>query len=568
MGLIGLSTTGCQTESQAPEPESDASTVPGFVEVAQEVGLGGFRHERGDAGNLWFPEINGSGAAFIDFDGDGWQDILLAGGGTWPTSGLPPAEGVWLYRNNGDGTFELATHRAGLSGIREYTYGFAVADYDNDGDDDFYLTTVTSNRLFRNEGGRFTDVSRMSGTAGPDEWSTSAAFVDVDRDGALDLVVANYVEWSPQTDIPCLFGSDNRKDYCTPLAYRGLPPRFYRNVGNGRFEDRSTDSGLTHSPGKSMSLAVLDFNQDGWPDIAISNDGERDQLFRNRGDGTFEDVGLVTGMALNSRGQPTAGMGIDAGDIDGSGLDAILVGNFAGESMSLFQFDGRALFLDRARTSGLGAPSIPTLTFAVLLLDVDLDGDQDLYAANGHISLFAHLDDKPFGLAQPPHLFINRGGGIFQDVAPSTSALQETMIGRGVAAADYDRDGDVDLLVTENDGRVRLLKNLTRDGEDPPHFVRVELTGTTSNRDALGAEVILYHAGRTQRRYVRGGSSYLSQSERALTFGLGDADLVDSLVVKWPSGVRQVLTGVTPNRKVEVLETPAPTGNLTLRNGV
>ena len=560
-GFIGLFVpiiiliASCSGASQESPGTEARATLPRFADITVEAGLGSFRHERGDAGDLWFPEINGSGAAFIDYDGDGWQDIVIAGGGVWKGSGGSPVEGLWLYRNEGNGTFTLQTQSAGLSGVSNYTYGLAVGDYDNDGDDDLFVTTVTTNLLFRNDGGQFTNVSASAGVAGPVEWSNSAAFVDADRDGWLDLVVTNYVEWSPEKDIPCRFGSDNREDYCTPLAYRGIPPRFYRNKGDGTFVDQSAESGLQASPGKSMGIALLDFDGDGWTDLAISNDGEPDQLFHNQGDGTFRDVGIVMGMALSSRGAPQAGMGIDAGDIDGSGRDAILVGNFANETMSAFQYDGRAMFVDRVRSSGLAAASTPTLSFAVVLFDADLDGSQDVFMANGHISLFADQDDHPIGLKQRPHLFINRGDGAFTDAAPSVPALNDLLLGRGAAVADFDRDGDVDLLVTQNDGRVYLFRNDVRDSGAGPDFLRVELTGTRSNRNGIGAELKLYRDGTSMRRYVRSGSSYLSQSEFGVTFGLGTgASHLDSLVVRWPSGLKQVLVDLEPNQILELVE--------------
>ena len=349
-----------------------------FVDVTSEAGLADFRHERGAAGDLWFPEINGAGVAFIDYDGDGWQDLLLAGGGVWAHTDVPQVPAVRLFRNQRDGTFSETTGEAGLADIHAISYGFAVGDYDNDGDDDFYLTAVGRNYLFRNDNGRFIDVTAASGTGGPEEWSNSAAFVDADRDGQLDLVVVNYVDWSPADDIPCRYGADNRADYCTPHAYRGIPPRFYHNDGNGRFSERSAESGLRASPGKSMGVVTLDYNRDGWVDLAVANDGEPDQLFRNEGDGTFTDIGLQIGMALNSRGQPQAGMGIAAGVLDGSGQDAIVVGNFSNEANGLFVYDGRSLFLDRTRASGIGPASLRSLTFGIAMADVDLDRDLDV----------------------------------------------------------------------------------------------------------------------------------------------------------------------------------------------
>ena len=551
--LVCIQLLGCGAEPDSSQKATEQSKVS-FTEVSAVAGLGGFRHERGAAGNLWFPEINGSGGAFIDYDGDGWQDVLLAGGGVWKESGMEPVPGVWLYRNEGDGTFSLQTDAAGLTGINSYTYGFAAADYDNDGDQDLYVTTVEQNRLFRNEGGHFVDVPSEAGSEGPSEWSNSAAFFDADRDGLLDLFVTNYVAWTPESDLPCLFGADNRKDYCTPHAYQGTPPRYYHNEGAAGFVDRTDEAGFGVSTGKSMGVVLLDYNQDRWIDLAVSNDGEPDHLFRNEGDGTFTDVGFVSGMALNSRGQPQAGMGIDAGDIDGSGLDAIVVGNFANETIGVFQYDGNALFVDRANASGIGAASMPLLTFGVMMFDADLDGDLDVFTANGHISLFADEDDDQITLRQRPHLFLNSGDGTFRDAAGGSEALATPRLARGTAYADYDRDGDLDVLLTENGGPVALYRNETRAEGSGPHWLRVMLRGSASNRDGIGADLRLYAGGRLQRRYVRSGSSFLSQSELPVTFGLGNTATADSLVVLWPSGARQVHRDVTASAEYLVTE--------------
>ena len=545
---LALSTGAC-SDTGAEQMDARRSTAVSFTDVTEASGLSEFRYERGAAGDLWFPEINGSGVAFIDYDGDGWYDLLIAGGGTWPSSGMEPVDAVALYQNNRDGTFTRRTDAAGLADVHAFSYGFAVADYDNDGDQDFYLTTVDENRLFANENGRFTEVASEAGSQGPAEWSNSAAFFDADRDGLLDLLVTNYVVWAPDRDIPCMFGNPPKKDYCTPLAYPGLPPRYYYNDG-GRFVDRTREAGFYDSPGKSMGIALLDHNQDGWLDVAMSNDGEPDHLFENDGDGTFTDKGFVSGMALNSRGQPQAGMGIDAGDITGSGREAVVVGNFANETIGLFQYEGGGLFADQTRAAGVGAPSMRSLTFGVLLFDADLDGFQDIFTANGHISLFADEDGDEIGVRQVPHLFMNDGDGSFTDVAASIPALSIPRLGRGAAYADYDRDGDLDIVLTENVGGIRLFRNDLRSnrGSDAPNYLRLTLVGHTSNASGIGAKATAYVGGRALMRRVRTGSSYLSQSELPLTFGLGSATHLDSLVVSWPSGDRQWFADVEANR--------------------
>lgn len=469
------------------------------------------------------PEILGSGAAFLDWDRDGWQDIMLVSGGTW-TADKPPA--LQLFRNDQDGTFTEATREAGLEHITAYGFGIAVADYDNDGDQDAYVAALGNNLLFRNDSGVFMEVGAAAGVRGPHEWSTATLFFDADLDGLLDLFVSGYVPWDSTQDVHCP-GPSGQKIYCTPKVYSGLPHRFYHNNGDGTFTDWTDAVGLLPSPGKTLGAVTLDYNRDLWPDLAVANDLEADQLYENQGDGTFVERGLLSGIAYDARGVATAGMGIASGDLDGTGEVALVIGNFSNQMMGVFRHAGGGRFVDRAALSRIGGLSRQTLTFGLFLFDLDLDGDLDVFAANGHIHAHVDQDASSITYRQAPHLFVNRGDGVFEDQGGAFPPL----LGRGAAYGDIDRDGDLDLLTTQNGGAVRLWRN-----EAGGRYLRVLLQGTASNRDGAGAWLACYAAGTRQVRYASTGGSYLSQSEQAITFGLGAHAMVDSVRVAWPSG--------------------------------
>lgn len=541
-----------------------------FEDVTHVAGLSGFRHETGAQGCIWFPESMGSGAAFLDYDGDGWQDIALAGGGRWsdypacaPFSAENSAEvlPIRLYRNLGDGAFSEVTRAAGLAafdGARHaYGLGIAAADYDNDGDTDVYLSALGANLLFRNEGGVFVETGREAGVAGASEWSASPIFFDADRDGDLDLYVGNYVAWSPETDIYCSLDGVN-KGYCTPETYEGIPSRFYRNRGDGTFADETAEAGFLPAAGKTLGVAELDFNRDGWPDLMVANDTQPDYLYENNRDGTFFEKGALSGVAYDENGKARAGMGVDAGVVDSTGQTSVFVGNFSSEMIGVYRHLHDGLFIDRAALSQIGRPSLLTLTFAVLLADFDLDTDLDLFAANGHVQPEIGTVQDNVTYEEKPHLFLNRGNGTFEDAAPALGGtLAGEFVARGAAAADYDRDGDIDILMVENGGgahlwRNRLLENGTPD--ENPAFLRVTLEGEASNREGLSSSVEVVLDGLRMERRVRTGSSYLSQSELPVTFGLGDRAAVDSLIVRWPSGAVDRFADVEGNRHYRVAE--------------
>ena len=548
LALVGCN--GGDPEEQVTTEEETSGLALSFTDVTEEAGLGAFQHQTGAYGEKWFPEAMGSGGGFVDYNGDGWMDVLLAGGGVWEGSGEEEGPALWLYRNNGDGTFTNTTEEAGLGNVDAYGLGIAAGDYDNDGDQDVYFTTLRENHLFRNDDGVFTDVTGEAGVGGEATWSSSAIFFDADRDGDLDLYAGNYVAWTPETDIFCSLDRET-KGYCTPETYQGVPSRFYRNNGDGTFTDQTEEAGFLPAPGKTLGVAELDFNRDGWPDLAVASDTQRDLLYENDGDGTFTERGAISGVAYDENGRARAGMGIDVGVLDSTGRETIVVGNFSKEMIGVYRHMGGGLFIDRAAVSQIGRPSLLTLTFGLFLLDVDLDGDLDLFAANGHVQPEIESTQEGVSYAEPPHLFLNQGDGTFEDVAPAIGGpLTEPIVARGAAYADYDRDGDLDILITENNGPAHLWRNDLTD----KHFLRVSTAGQTSNRDGIGTRIVVKAGGRPMERRVRTGGSYLAHSEQTATFGLGSQERADSLLVYWPSGQVDHFADVEANQHVRVVE--------------
>ena len=510
-----------------------------------------FKHNSGAYGGKLLPETMGSGCAFLDFDGDGFQDILLVNSMDWPGHKRTRST-LKLYQNNRNGTFSDVTRAAGLD-IELYGMGVAVGDYNNDGFPDILITCVGQNRLFQNTGkGTFLDVTKASGLAGRQAFSTSAVWFDYDRDGHLDLFVCNYVNWSPEHDVFCSLDGKN-KSYCTPEAYRGETCWMFRNRGNGTFEDVTAASGVFDTSSKSLGVAMLDFDHDGWPDLVVANDTQPNKLYRNLRNGKFRDVAVEAGLAFSAEGKARAGMGVDVGDFENSGRPGIAITNFDNEMVGLYRGSATpGQFDDISLASGIGVPSKTTLGFGCGFADLDLDGRLDLVVANGHIDDTVRNIRGNVGYAQPPHLFLNQGNGKFQDVAPSTGAdFAMARVGRGLAFADFDRDGDVDVLLTANNGPACLFRNDLRSGN---RALRLRLTGSKSNRDAIGAVVRVTAAGQTQMRMVRSGSSYLSQSELPLTFGLGRAEQADKVIVEWPSGATQEFNNVRGGKALQLTE--------------
>jgi hypothetical protein len=519
-----------------------------FTDVTAAAGIR-FTHNSGRAGKKWLPETMGSGGAFVDLDGDGWLDVVLVNGREWtPKPGSRSLHG--LYRNNRDGTFTDVAKGSGLD-VGMYGMGVAAGDYDNDGDEDLYITAIEGDRLFRNDGGfRFRDVTKAAGIANAD-FGTSAAFVDYDRDGRLDLFVANYVKWSAEADKYCSLDGKT-KSYCTPEVYEGVPSKLYRNAGNGRFTDVSRKAGIANPDAKALGVALVDYDGDGWIDLFVANDTQPNQLFRNNGDGTFTDVAVAAGVAFSEDGVARGAMGVDAADYDRSGRPDFLVGNFQNQMLALYRNEGQGLFMDVAPPSTVGRVSMAYLAFGAFFFDYDLDGWLDLFATNGHIEESVTKVQPKVTFAQAPLLFRNQGRGRFEHVSPAVGAdFAVPQVGRGAAYGDYDRDGDLDLLLVNNHAPARLLRN---DGGNRHSWIAVRAQGTKANRSAIGAIVRVQSAQGSQWQMVRSGSSYCSQSDLALTFGLGRDTTVAAVEVEWPGGGKTRLTNVKANQILKVVQ--------------
>jgi hypothetical protein len=543
------------TSTQAPSPSASPSAPrPSgpveFTDVSAPAGIH-FKHNSGAFGKKYLPETLGAGGAFLDYDSDGWQDILLVNSMDWPEHKTAKSF-LALYHNNQDGTFTDVTRQAGLA-VEMYGIGAAVADYDNDGNDDIYITCVGPDHLFRNlGGGKFADVTGKTGVGDPG-FSTSAVWFDYDNDGKLDLFVANYVDWSVEKDQLCSLDGKN-KSYCTPQTYKGQSPTLYHNKGNGTFENVTQRAGLSDPTCKSLGVALLDYNSDGWLDLFVANDTEPNRLYKNNGNGTFTDEAIGAGVAFSEAGTARAGMGADAGDFDGSGRQGIVVGNFTNESMALYSNDGSGLFTDDAPKSGIGKMSAQSLTFAVFFFDYDLDGLLDVFAANGHVSDDISVVQPNVKYAQPPHLFHNKGKKKFEEMTGKLGrALQRAIVGRGAAYGDYDNDGDLDLLITSNNGPARLLRNENANQND---LLRVKTVGNRSNRNGIGAKVTLKTAKEKLFSMVKTGSSYCSQSELPLVFGLGapEEGRMLTLEITWPGGQKDTISEIKPNQSITVQE--------------
>lgn len=558
VALVALAAPGA-TQSQSPIV---------FTDVADGAGLG-FVHQNGAAGNYWYPELFGGGVAVLDIDGDGGPDLLFVNGKEWQPGGRRARHG--LFRNNRDGTFKDVLARSGLDAVNVYGLGATIADYDNDGRDDIFMTTVDGGRLLHNDGqGRFADVTARAGVRNT-EFAVSAAWLDYDKDGRVDLFIGNYVRWSPEAEVRCGLGGE--RGYCGPDAYKPVAPRLYRNSGGGRFEDVTARAGLDTPTDKAMGVAVLDYNGDGWPDLFVGNDRVPAKLYRNDGHGRFVDEGVQAGVALSENGAARANMGVDSADYDRSGRPHLAVGNFFNEMLGLYHNENGKVFVDVAPRSDVGRASLLSVTWAVFFLDYDLDGFPDVFAANGGTDE-SQVRDSRARLSQPPLLLRNRGNRTFENMTAALgAAFNRPMMARGAAYLDFDGDGDLDIAVTTLNGPAHLFRN---DGGNRRNWLRVRTSGSQSNRSGIGARVRVTSASGTQWQMVHSGSSYASQSELTLTFGLGGDTRVSRIEVEWPSGRTQTFEDLAPNQMVGIDEArglvvsgrwapPAPRGRALLR---
>jgi enediyne biosynthesis protein E4 len=555
LGLIAVA--GWLVASTGSDFTSGGHSV--FRDIAADTGLH-FQHVNGAAGRYHLPEIMGAGGALLDFDRDGDLDVFLLQGrdldGNDPSS--DPSRGHRLFRNDlsprtGGGSlhFTDVTDRAGFV-AGDYGMGAAVGDYDNDGDPDIYVTNFGPNRLYRNNAdGSFTDVTARAGEGLDDpRWSASAAFSDYDADGDLDLFVANYVDFTVQGAKSC-FDPAGVRDYCGPLQFRPVPDRLFRNNGNGTFTDVSESSGITKAYGSGLGVAAGDFNNDGLSDFYVANDARANQLWLNKGDGTFEDGALMAGLAFNAEGQAEGSMGLAIGDADNDGDLDIFVTNIAGESHAFYVNLGRGRFEDRRVASGLGTATRAYTGFGTDWFDCDNDGLLDLFVADGAVTRPEALRGDPFPFRQKNLLLRNLGDGRFRDVAAEAGpGLEPSGIGRGAAFGDVDNDGDVDVLVTNNGGPPRLLLNESTPGRA---WLEVRLEGTADNRQGLGARVgLLSKSHATVWRLAHTDGSYLSASDPRVHFGVPATADVASVVVEWPRGSREMWTDLRVNQVVSL----------------
>lgn len=552
IGLIGVLALLAACTESAPMSEP-APEPPPFTDVTEAAGID-WVHENGATERRYLPETLGAGAAFFDADGDDLPDLFLVGGLavehlTRPEDAKPNHA---LYRNRGDGTFEDVTAGSGLE-VPYLGMGVAVGDVDNDGYVDLYVTAVGGDRLFLNHGdASFEDATVAWGLGNPG-FGSGAAFLDFDRDGWLDLYAGRYVTWSPESDLPCTPDGTHRM-YCTPELYPAEPGRLYRNAQGRGFEDVTAAAGLGGpggSAGKTLGVLALDHDGDALTDLLLANDTSANALWKNRGDGTFTDVGLEVGVGVAESGSPRGGMGIDAGDLTGNGHADVVVGNFAQEMAALYRATGTGVYVDEAAQRGIGLPSLMEVTFGVSILDQDGDGHQDVLLANGHIEPDIGRFRVGQEAAQPLQLFRNRGDGTFDPV--DRGPWSGPWVGRGLAAADYDRDGDLDVLVTVNGASPRLLRNEA----DPPHWLRVALRARNGNATPYGAVVTAVAGARRWTRTLASGRSYLSASEPAVSFAWREAPSLDRVEIRWPSGTFQIVEPPAAGGVVEVTEPTA-----------
>jgi enediyne biosynthesis protein E4 len=559
--LIALAAWLCFKASSSSERSSENSnqqsktSVAKFTDVTTALGVS-FQHVASHTAKHYLPETMGSGVALFDYDNDGRLDIFLVNGAPisdpTPKGAIPQKTGPkdWnrLYHQKADGTFEDVTERAGLQGVG-YGMGVAVGDYDNDGYEDLYVTAYGGNKLYHNNGdGTFTDVTEKAGVGGSG-WSTSAAWVDLDNDGLLDLVVLRYLDWDFE-DIWCGEHKPGYRTYCHPDFFHPIAPLVFHNDGNGHFTEVAEKIGMA-KPGKGLGLAVADYDRDGKIDLVVANDSMFEFLYHNKGDGTFEEVGLTSGIAADGDGRTYAGMGVDFADYNNDGLPDLVITDLANQMYALYKNSGDGTFNYASNDSGLGRMTRSHSGWGVRLFDYDNDGWKDLLVAQGHDMDTIELTSPQLRYREPMLLARNTGHG-FEDVsAEAGSVFRQPWLGRGLAIGDIDNDGRVDAVVTTNGGAAHILRNET---ETSNHWLTLKLVGHKSNRDAIGAEVKVVTAAGAQFAAVTTAGSYLSSSDKRVHFGLGTDATAKIVEIRWPSGIVQTLRDVKGDQILQVEE--------------
>jgi hypothetical protein len=539
-----------------------ARDTPGsFVDITAGVGVR-FEHVASHTSRKYLPETMGSGVALFDYDNDGRLDIFLVNGAPLtdptPKGTIPLKNGAkyWnrLFHQKRDGKFEDVTERAGLAGVG-YGMGVAVGDYDNDGYEDLYVTAYGGNRLYHNNGdGTFTDVTAQAGVGGGG-WSTSAAWVDLDNDGRLDLVVLRYLQWDFE-DIWCGEHKEGMRAYCHPDTFKPIAPLVYHNDGNGHFTEVAQKIGMA-LPGKGLGIAIADYDRDGHIDVFVSNDSMPEFLFHNKGDGTFEEVGLVSQVAVDEDGRTYAGMGVDFDDFNNDGLPDLVVDNLANQMYAIYQNAGDGTFNYTTKTSGIGRMTMLHSGWGLRLMDYDNDGWKDLLIAQGHDLDTIELTNPQLHYREPMLLARNTGHGFADVSTASGSIFQQAWAGRGLATGDIDDDGRIDAVVSTNDGPAYVIHNETKTDN---HWLTLKLVGHKSNRDGIGAAVKIVTSKGAQYATVTTASSYLSASDKRVHFGLGPEVTVQTLEIRWPSGIRQTLKEVQGDRILQIDEAASPGG--------
>ena len=537
--------------AHAAQPaSSDKKTI--FTDITQEAGIT-WHQFSGESPDRFLLETMGGGVAFLDFDNDGLQDIFFVNGGETPRGKSPVPVRNALYRNLGNGRFEEVAARAGVDRLDFYGMGVAVGDYDNDGHPDLFVTGFPSSALFHNNGnGTFTEVTDKAGVKNAGRWAASSAWFDYDRDGYLDLVVTNYVRFS--FDDPKKCEVNGMRSYCEQLAYQGMPLTLYHNNRDGTFTDVSTQSGLGKLVGRALGVVAIDVNNDGWTDLFIARDASPNLLLINQHNGTFEDVAVDAEVAYNEHGVAKAGMGVDAGDATGDGLPDFVITNFNDQYHSLLVGSESAQYEDRTVASRLAALTKSYVGWGVKFLDFDNDGNLDLMFMSGHINQTIEATRADVSYQQPPLLLRNLSNGTFQNMRDSAGPVfNSAYLGRGLAAGDFDNDGDVDVAFTCLNGTPVLLRNNVGQQNS---WIGFELQGTTSNRDAIGARIIVTSGGRQLVRWITGGSSYLSAHDKRVIVGLGpnSAGKPVGAEIVWPRGRIQRLSGLELGRYHKIIE--------------